>query len=660
LGIGFCTFSRFYALFKMNKKKCSLLLLCLQGVLGLYAQQKDSIPTQKLEEVTVSESRFPLKRSQTGKIVTKITADDLQKTSGKNLAEVLNSVVGIEINGSNSHPGQNLGYSIRGSRNRQVLILIDGVQVTDPSAISSDFDLRLLNVDEVASIEILKGASSVLYGTGAAAATINITLKEPEINGFSGKATWAAGTNQSQDDHNYRINDLYNAYSLSGKTGKISFLGSLSYQDLEGLSAIKTAENKADDFSRINALAKIGVQINPDWKTSVFGNFDRFKSDFDESFGLTDADNQSFSANYRAGISSTYQIGKHTLNLNGAYQVVDRDIQSSFPSRFNAESWVGDLFGKFVIGHSIYTIIGVNAQHNSMESASIPFGETDFVTDIRPSDANFTIADPYVNAVYLGKNGINLNAGARLNTHSEYGNHLVYNFNPSYTLPFADNYLKILTSYSTAFITPSLFQLFAADFGNDQLDPERDRTIESGLEFNLHKKHTLSVLYFNRSEKDFIDFVLVNPDTFESQYQNIPGSFTAEGLELTLESEPIKNLKLSGNYTHTDRKKALRIRIPLNKVNLSANYALSEKTNFSLTYQYTDSRDDVFFSAETFTSENVKLKAYDLLNFYFSHQLDKHFRLFGSVTNIFNEDYEEVFGFTTKGNNVRLGVDLRF
>lgn len=644
----------------MNKKKCSLLLLCLQGILGMYAQQKDSIPIQKLAEVTVSESRFPLKRSQTGKIVTKITDEDLQKTSGKNLAEVINSVAGIEINGSTSHPGQNLGYSIRGSRNRQVLILIDGIQVTDPSAISSDFDLRLLNVDDVASIEILKGASSVLYGSGAAAATINITLKETETNGFSAKATWVAGTNQSQDNKNYRIDDLYNAYSLGGKTGKISFLTSLSYQDLEGLSAIKTEENKPDDFSRINALAKFSIQISPAWKTSVFGNFDRFKSDFDESFGLTDADNQSFSANYRSGISSTYQIGKHTLNLNGAYQVVDRDIESSFPSRFNAESWVGDLFGKFVVGQSLYTIIGVNTQHNNMESASIPFGENGFVTDIHPSDANFTLVDPYINSVYLGNNGININAGARLNTHSEYGNHWVYNFNPSFTLPLGENYLKILTSYSTAFITPSLFQLFAADFGNDQLDPERNRTIESGFEFNLHKKYTLSVLYFNRSEKNFIDFVLVNPDTFESQYQNIPGSFTAEGIEITLESKPFKNLSLLGNYTHTDRKKALRIRIPLNKINLSANYALSEKTNFSLTYQYTDSRDDVFFSTETFASENLELKAYDLLNFYFSHQLDKHFRLFGSITNIFNEDYEEVFGFTTKGNNLRLGVDLRF
>lgn len=644
----------------MNKKKCSLIVLCLQGVLGLYAQQKDSIPTQKLDEVTVSESRFPLKRSQTGKIVTKITAEDLQKMSGKNLAEVLNSVAGIEINGSTSHPGQNLGYFIRGSRNRQVLILIDGVQVTDPSAISGDFDLRLLNVADVASIEILKGASSVLYGTGAAAATINITLKEPETNGFSAKATWVAGTNQSQDNNNYRIDDLYNAYSLSGKTGEISFLTNFSYQDLDGLSAIKTEENKPDDFSRINALAKIGIQITPAWKASVFGNFDRFKSDFDESFGLTDADNQSFSVNYRSGISSTYQIGEHTLNFNGAFQSIDRDIESSFPSRFNAKSWVGDLFGKFAFGHSLYAIVGLNTQRNSMESASVPFGETTFVTDIRPSDANFTLIDPYVNAVYLGKNGININAGARLNTHSEYGNHFVYNFNPSYTISMDENYLKILSSYSTAFITPSLFQLFAADFGNDQLDPERDRTIESGIEFNLHKKHTLSVLYFNRSEKDFIDFVLVNPDTFESQYQNVPGSFTAEGVEISMESNPFKNLRLSGNYTHTDRKKVLRIRIPLNKINLSANYALSEKTNFSLTYQYTDSRDDVFFSAETFTSENVTLKAYDLLNFYFSHQLDKHFRIFGSISNIFNEDYEEVFGFTTKGNNVRLGVDLKF
>lgn len=630
--------------------------VCLLG----FAQQKDSLSPQKLEEVTVTETRFPLKRSQSGKVVFSTNADELKKQSGRNLAEVLDQVAGIEINGSNSHPGQNLGYSVRGSRNRQVLILIDGVQVTDPSSIANDFDLRLLNTDMVESLEVLKGAASTLYGTGAAAAVINISLKKPEKKPFAGSATWAFGSNQSQTDHNYRIDEIYNAYSVSGTAGKWNYLAALQFTNLEGLSAINTDKDEPDDFDRINTLARVGYIFNKSLNISLFGNFDRFKTDFDESFGLLDADFISESDNYRTGLNAVWKFGPHSLNFNGAYQSVDRDIDSNFPSRFNADTWVGDLFGKFVISDKFYLITGINAQRNTMESASVPFGQNRFVKDIKSGDAYFSIIDVYANAVYLNPNGWQLSAGGRINEHNLYGSHGVFNLNPSYTFNFNKQYFKVLASYSSAFITPSLFQLFAPGFGNENLDPERDFTLESGVEWGIGEKHIFSVVYFNRVEKDFIDFVTVNPETFESQYRNIPGSFTSEGVEVTFKSQLFKDFILSGNYSHTDRKRDLRIRIPANKVNLAAGYSLSDKTTLSLSYQYTDKRRDVFFSPETFTSEDRFLQSYQLVDFFVSHQLDSRFRLFGSLTNLLNEKYQEVFGFTTRGANYRLGLEMRF
>ena len=69
--------------------------------------------------------------------------------------------------------------AIRGSNNYQVLILVDGVRVADPSRIDNDFDLNFLSLDQIDSIEILKGGASTLYGS-AAAAVINITTKKIE------------------------------------------------------------------------------------------------------------------------------------------------------------------------------------------------------------------------------------------------------------------------------------------------------------------------------------------------------------------------------------------------------------------------------------------------------------------------------------------------
>jgi vitamin B12 transporter len=98
----------------------------------------------------------------------------LSKKSGQSLAAILSTVAGLEINGNQS-AGKNLGYYIRGGRNRQTLILIDGIPVTDASGINLEYDL--IPAEQVESIEIMKGAASTLYGSGAAAGVINITKK---------------------------------------------------------------------------------------------------------------------------------------------------------------------------------------------------------------------------------------------------------------------------------------------------------------------------------------------------------------------------------------------------------------------------------------------------------------------------------------------------
>ena len=131
-----------------------------------------------LEEVVVSDSRFALKRSQSGKTVVKISSKEIEKFSGLGLGALLSSHLGIDVLGRNLHSGQNPTLSIRGGRNRQVLILIDGVRVSDPSRIDNDFDINSLNLEMMESIEVVKGAASALYGSSAAAGVVNITTKK--------------------------------------------------------------------------------------------------------------------------------------------------------------------------------------------------------------------------------------------------------------------------------------------------------------------------------------------------------------------------------------------------------------------------------------------------------------------------------------------------
>lgn len=643
--------------FKMNKTKMFCSILGIGMLTSGFAQtQTDSLKVEQLDEVVVTDSKFKLKRENSGKVITKITSKDLEKLQGQSIAEIIGRTVGVEINGVHSNAGQNLSYFVRGGRNRQVLVLIDGIQVTDASQIANDYDLRLLNADQVESIEILKGASSTLYGTGAATAVINITLKNASKKAFNLNLKSSFGTNQSSDDTDYAIEDYRNSVSVNGSIGKFNYLASFGQQYTDGLSAIADG-TESDPFNSYNGNVKLGYKFSNAFKLTAYASFDKYKADFDDSFAMIDTDNLSISKQYRIGISPEFAYNKGSIIVNAAYSDVDRNIESSFPAMFNAQNTVVDAFNRYNFSDTFYTVIGLNFQDNRMESFSIPFGQTEFSQSINPDTAQFTITDPYVNVVYVSDFGLNINAGTRFNNHSEYGSHLVYSLNPSYVKETNFGYIKGLVSYSTAFIAPSLYQLFETTYGNAELNPEENQTIELGAEVSIEDKATFSLVYFNRNEDGFIDFV--DTGNFVFQYKNIDQSFTASGFEFVGQSEIIKDLNLNLNATYTKVDEDLSLRIPEIKVNTRLDYQLFNATLVSLSYQYNDDREDSVYNSTTFMNDAVNLKSFGLLDFYISHKIiNDKMTLFANVTNIFNEEYQELFGFSTKGRGVNLGFNL--
>ncbi|WP_439132538.1 TonB-dependent receptor, partial [Polaribacter sp.] len=125
----------------------------------LFAQKKEKQKekVESLNEIVVTATKFALKKENTGKVITQITQQQLQQNAGRNFIEILNRVVGIDVRGVNTNASEPRSIYVRGGRSRQVLVLIDGVPVTDQSAINQEFDLRLLAVSQIERIEILKG-----------------------------------------------------------------------------------------------------------------------------------------------------------------------------------------------------------------------------------------------------------------------------------------------------------------------------------------------------------------------------------------------------------------------------------------------------------------------------------------------------------------------
>ncbi len=646
----------------MNKKLwfCGA-LLCT----GLSYSQETKQEIESLDEVVLIDSKIEIKRENSGKVVTKITAEEIERSSGQSIPEVINRVSGIEINGTRSNDGQNLGYYVRGGRNRQVVILVDGVQLNDASSIANDFDLRLLPLDQVASIEIIKGASSTLYGSGAATAVINISTKEPVNRVIGLQLQSTLGTNNSQRDKDLSIGRFDNAVAVSGRVSKFDYQVNFSNRFSENMSAVKSdnpgegVEFEEDPFNKYNLYGRIGYKINDRLKLHFYGNYDKFNSSFDDAFMYQDANNNLESSQFRTGShwEATYTNG--TFIFSDSYSKLNREVTSAYPVKYDSKVYAFDTHNKYVFNEIFHTVIGVNGVLSEFNSYGVPFGETGFEQTANADEANFDIIDPYLNLVYISGFGFNFNTGARLNIHSEYGSHLVYNFNPSYTFSLEEGYLKALASYGTAYITPSLYQLYDAVYGNLDLKPESSSTMEAGMELEW-KKFRLSGVYFERKTQNFVDFVTIDPENFLFQYRNVDEMFKASGVEVEIRAEIFPDLDLSGNYTYTKAAERFSLRIPAHKVNAVLAYKINDEIFTSLTYQFNDERSDSFFNSESFSNEMVLLNSYGILNYFMSFHVNENIRVFAGVDNITNESYEEIYRFTTRGRNGRIGLVLNF
>ncbi|WP_405397424.1 TonB-dependent receptor plug domain-containing protein [Maribacter sp. Asnod2-G09] len=600
-------------------------------------QEQNSTKTLQLDEVVVSDSRFELKRENSGKTVITISQKELEQNQGRSVAEIINTKSGIEINGTRSYAGQNLSTFVRGGNNRQVLVIIDGIQVSDPSGTSAEYDLRLLNAAQIESIEILKGAASTLYGNSAATAVINITTKKAKKEGLALDVISSFGTNQTEDDQNYNISDISNTVNLTAKHGKLSVLASGGHQFTDGLSAAIGTES--DEVSRIDGNLKVGYQFSERFELNASAFYNKLNSDFDNGFPIEDADFYFTSEQSRFGLSSAYKYENGSINVNTAFNQIARAFESSFPATYDSQSYVLDVFNKYTFSDNIHTIVGVNYIDNQT---------------LFSEEYNSNTIDPYLNAVYVGEQGINVNAGVRLNNHSDYGSNFIYNINPSYRIAINDGYLKFIGSYATSYIAPNLSQLYGPFGANPDLDPEEDTTLEGGIEFKISDAFTINALYFNRTEEDRIDYVTIDFTTFESQYRNSAETAHFNGVEVGLNSELTKGLTFDANYTYTNSKEDLALRVPKSKINATIGYAIKENTYVGLSYQYVSDRTDTDFA--TFSS--VTLDSFSLANLQLRHQFCSNLTAFLAVDNLLNEEYTEVVSFTTKGRNVRLGFKL--
>src|SRR6188768_2547621 len=271
--------------------------------------------TSLLDEVVITANKYHNKTSLTGKVVTIITREQLERSGGKNLSQLLTEQVGVYIGGANSNAGKDKSLYLRGARVDHTLIAIDGVPVYDASGIGHNFDIRNFSIDQIERIEILKGSQSTLYGSDAIAGVINIITKKAGVKSFSGNGLLSYGSN----------NSLRANAGINGKTGLVDYNLSYSLFDTKGINeTISPAPADKDAYQQNSLQAGIGIQVAKNVRIQPYFRYNKIDGDIDQGSFTDELDYTFTQKSYQAGVRNEIVLGKSKLNVLYNYNNIDR------------------------------------------------------------------------------------------------------------------------------------------------------------------------------------------------------------------------------------------------------------------------------------------------------------------------------------------------
>ena len=588
--------------------------------------------TLDLGEVVITASKTPTSERETTKPVTTITRAEIQKNPGLSVSELLNRQTGIMINGAVSSPGKDKSVYLRGAATQYTLVLIDGFPVTDPSSEGGAFDLRLLSLENVERIEIVKGSMSTLYGSDAIAGVINIITKKPEKGPVNANAKMAIGS--------YNTNEL--SLGVNGTTIAGSYNVNLSRSFTEGISEAEGDDFNKDGYERYFGSAELNFNFMDGFTLSPFLNYSNYQGDYDAG-AFADAENS-----YEADLINTglrFRYNSNKLEVKGAATLTDteRKFTDDF-GVFNPQAtlWNNDLYGVYSFSEDVRLLSGLNYQDLSFELNGI--------------DEGSNIISPYV-TLYLGTDfGLNTELGVRLNEHSEYGSNWNFNISPVYNISEG---LKFLTSLSSGFKAPTLNELFGPFGANPDLEPQTSLTFDAGLEYRSSSTGlSAGVNYFIRSIEQLISYDssvgYVNVNEQNDSGLEVTGSYTWPDTRITIYYN-----YLDGAITREGEEFDNLIRRPDHSFGWGIEQNIGSDLLMDLNGKFIGEREDLFFNMSTFQNETVELESYVLLNLSINYDLPNfNARFFTSLNNILDANYQEVYGFNTPGINFKAGISL--
>lgn len=620
----------------------------------------------QMEPLLVTAALEPLSARDVASSVTVITREEIEQKQVKVLADLLRDVPGFNVSQAGG-PGTQTQVRVRGAEANHLLVLVDGIRANDPAS-ADEFQYQYALTANIERIEIIRGPQSSIWGSDAVAGVINIIRrKDVDTTQWGGRAE--VGSFDTVD------------VALDGSwrgSGGLELRGGVSRHETDGINIARMGDEK-DGASNTTLDAGLEYAFTEAVRASVSGQYVDASSDFDAIdfviTGLpTDADRVT-EAERRylrsaldwappggawSGNASVNWTDTDNLNLaDGAFtsstaaEVLDTRLRASV-------LWPGQDEGQehrmtFAMDH-------VDTDFSQRGIAS-PFGDPN--QDQSYDQTSFA-------AEYVGRwfEGFTMTLSGRHNSFSDFDNIGTWQIGASHEVQEG---VRVRGSYGTGMKVPTFTERFGffEDFfiGNPDLKPEQSRGWEFGLEWTLPVAGlVLGGAYFDTVLQDEIDGFVFDPDTFLFTAANKDSDSDRNGFEVTLDSRPLPGLTLGASYTYTDATEsdftgqAVReLRRPRHMGSLSANYRFADdRANLNLNVNHTGKQFDVFFDPATFIGETVELSSYTVADMAGSWRLTPSLELVGRISNLTDEDYEEVLGFSRPGRAYYAGIRGRF
>ncbi|WP_102225147.1 TonB-dependent receptor plug domain-containing protein [Acidimangrovimonas sediminis] len=492
-----------------------------------------------LGTIVVSADTVPTDATKVGATVDVIDSRQLADAANSTVAAALRSVPGFSLR-SRGGMGQQASFSIRGASQNYVDVLVDGIDVTDPSGTQVAYDFGHLGTASVSRIEVLKGSQSALYGSSAVGGVVAIQTRHATEPGLHQYSWIEAGTRKTLNgSYTLTYKDDATDYALTlshmGTSGYPVWVGDYATGKDNGYYANRISANAAHTFANGVKLG-FAAFAQADHGTYYPGTYTVMYAPNAEASYKSDTGGLRVYGEFETGALKN-TLSAQTFRIQRHYVVTPAGVGAdyTYTGKRNKLAYKGEA----TLGDKARLVFGADTTLETYDQKG-SYGA---------QHSNRRISGVYADLAYALTDELTVTGAARRDHDSRFGGENTWRLSAAWN-PRSD--VTVRASLGTGYRAPSNYELFSP-YGNTGLQPEKSRSLDLGIEKRFAGKSYLRATYFHLSADNLIgyDYSSTACGSGYGCYAQVPGRSVRQGVELEGAAE-IGRATLTGSYTYTD------------------------------------------------------------------------------------------------------------